>query len=181
MLRPAAVCRNIPAVRPGGTRSCWNERRSPARARLCGASLLMSLPSSRTWPVIGAKPVAALISVDLPAPLGPSSAVTEPFGRTSDASSTAVTEPKRTVTSRSSSAGGASCGTTRRARIAAAAGASRSASTASGASASAAAARSVASRARLAWRRILMMSLCPIWPLPWASTATPSTPNAMLA
>src|SRR5256885_7436002 len=64
----------------------------------------MSSPRSRTRPDVGVcRPVMTLNIVVLPAPLGPMSAVTVPGSTANCAPLTAVTPPKRTVTSSTSS------------------------------------------------------------------------------
>ena len=78
--------------------SDWNERRSPSRARLRRVQPSMRRSSSAIDPPLtGTKPVTASMRVVFPAPFGPIRPTTSP-GRTSiDTSSTATTEPKRTV------------------------------------------------------------------------------------
>src|SRR4029453_3725993 len=50
----------------------WNERPMPSRQTSCGASPVMSRPSSTTAPASGLRcPVTRLKNVVLPAPLGP--------------------------------------------------------------------------------------------------------------
>ena len=58
-----------------------------------------SAPSSSTVPVLGTKPPMAFISVDLPAPLVPISPTISPAATSMETPSTALTPPKRTVTS----------------------------------------------------------------------------------
>ena len=53
----------------------WKVRTMPRRTRWCGASCVMSWPSSAMRPAVASStPVSRLISVVLPAPLGPISA-----------------------------------------------------------------------------------------------------------
>src|SRR5437764_9981929 len=68
--------------------------------------MFTSLPSKKIWPLShGWMPAMHLISVDLPAPLSPTSAITSP-GRTSKSTSVrACTEPNDLSTPRSSRRG----------------------------------------------------------------------------
>src|SRR5690349_5194214 len=64
----------------------------------------MSVPSSSTAPVLGrSTPPTARTSVDLPAPFGPSSAVTWPVAISSETSLTTARPPRSTVRSRRTS------------------------------------------------------------------------------
>src|SRR6185312_11946339 len=68
----------------------------PSRAMRSGASPAMSRPAKRTPPPLGARsPESRLISVVLPAPLGPISAWTPPPCTSSETSLTAARPPKR--------------------------------------------------------------------------------------
>ena len=63
--------------------------------RFCGATWLTSSPSMPTVPVSGvSRPAMIRSSVDLPDPEGPSSAVSEPSGTSSETSCSAVKSPK---------------------------------------------------------------------------------------
>src|SRR4051812_28916254 len=84
--------------------SRWNVRAMPRRARLYGGSLVMSRPSRRTRPALGARrPVITLNRVVLPAPFGPMRPVILPGSALNDTSSTATLPPKRTTTPSTSS------------------------------------------------------------------------------
>src|SRR5438874_8229871 len=66
----------------------------------------MSTPSIATVPDVGgSRPVTTLNRVVLPAPFGPINPVTRPSSADSDASSSAMLPPKRTLTPRTSSRG----------------------------------------------------------------------------
>src|SRR5207244_6135922 len=66
----------------------------------------MSEPSIATVPDVGgSSPVTTLNSVVLPAPFGPINPVTRPSSAESEASSSAMLPPKRTLTPRTSSRG----------------------------------------------------------------------------
>src|SRR5215210_1883013 len=82
------------------TCSCWNVRRSPQRARRCGARPSNETPSTSTAPAAGAaNPLITLNSVVLPAPFGPTSPHT-PFPNSTETQSSGFTPPKDTVRSR---------------------------------------------------------------------------------
>ena len=68
----AAVRRFSRTVMLSNSSRFWNERPTPATARLRADQVVTSSPSSSTRPAVGfAKPVSASINVDLPAPFGP--------------------------------------------------------------------------------------------------------------
>ena len=72
----------------------WKVRTKPRRTRWCGASWLMSCPSSSMRPDVGVStPVSRLISVVLPAPLGPIKAWRAPRRRSRFTLSVAVMPP----------------------------------------------------------------------------------------
>src|SRR3954465_13097825 len=78
----------------------------PLRARACVPRPVMSSPRNRTRPAVGGcMPVMTLKSVVLPAPFGPIRPVIVPGSTEKLAPLTAVTPPKRTVTSSTSSSG----------------------------------------------------------------------------
>src|SRR6185437_7289250 len=80
----------------------------PSRAMRSGAHPAMSRPAKRTLPPLGARsPESRLISVVLPAPLGPISPWTPPPCRSSETSLTALRPPKRFDRSAILSAGSA--------------------------------------------------------------------------
>src|SRR5882672_3864398 len=84
----------------------WKVRARPRRARLWGLRRVMSEPSIATVPDVGgSSPVTTLNSVVLPAPFGPIKPVTRPSSAESEASSSAMLPPKRTLTPRTSSRG----------------------------------------------------------------------------
>ena len=90
----------------GKTLVRWNIRTSPSSAIRCGASPPMSRPAKVTRPVsAGWNPVITLNAVDLPAPFGPMRARISPGPSSRLTSCTAASPPKRTVTSRTASAG----------------------------------------------------------------------------
>src|SRR5262249_4346907 len=90
-------------VRSPKSSSRWNVRAMPRRARLYGASELISRASRRIAPELGlSKPHTALKSVVLPAPFGPIRPVTMPASAATSTSSSATCPPKRTVTPRHS-------------------------------------------------------------------------------
>src|SRR5215217_7806222 len=67
--------------------------------RFCGGSLVASSPPMRTSPASGcSRPAMTRRRVDLPLPLGPRSAVSEPPGIASETLSSATYLPKRFVT-----------------------------------------------------------------------------------
>ncbi len=64
----------------------------PFATRACGLSVVISSPSSRTWPERSFSiPKTAFIAVDLPAPFGPTITAIWPF-------STAMVQPCRMST-----------------------------------------------------------------------------------
>jgi hypothetical protein len=66
--------------------------------RFCGVSAVASRPERITSPVSGhSSPATIRRSVDLPEPLGPRRAVSEPPSTSSDTSSRATNSPKRFV------------------------------------------------------------------------------------
>src|SRR5262245_42705790 len=68
----------------------------PRRTRTCGGKPVMSRPSSRIRPSVGRKtPVRRLLSVVLPAPLGPISAWRAPRSIASDTPLVAIVPSKR--------------------------------------------------------------------------------------
>src|SRR3984893_9176823 len=82
----------------------WKVRVSPSAHTWWGASPLMSRPSSRTVPVLGAETDQMTVkSVVLPAPLGPMMPRISPGAARRLTSFTAVRPPKRLVTASSSS------------------------------------------------------------------------------
>src|SRR5689334_1830999 len=71
--------------------------------RFCGASAVASLPEMKTAPESAtSSPAITRRSVDLPDPLGPSSAVSEPLATSTETSSSATKSPNRLVTLRAS-------------------------------------------------------------------------------
>ena len=98
--RPSDACGSAGRRRRSRGRSCARTRRSAGRRsrcpRSCGRASVTSSPSIRIAPVSGASsPAMIRSSVDLPEPLGPSSAVSDPSGTSSVTSSSAVKSPKR--------------------------------------------------------------------------------------
>ena len=84
--------------------TAWKVRASPRRPSSCAESPVTSSPPSTTRPRVGRwKPVIALTSVVLPAPLGPISPKTSPFLIEIETPSTAASPSKWTVTSKASS------------------------------------------------------------------------------
>src|SRR6185312_103268 len=76
----------------------------PALTTWCGSSCSTSTPSRRMLPFVTAHTrLSALMSVVLPAPLGPTSAKMPVSGTTRSSALTATRPPKRTVTWRASS------------------------------------------------------------------------------
>src|SRR5208283_5893374 len=68
----------------------------PSRTRWYGGSAVMSRPSSMMLPADGlSTPVSRLITVVLPAPVGPIKACRAPFSNASETPCAAVTPPKR--------------------------------------------------------------------------------------
>src|SRR5690242_9000278 len=66
--------------------------------RFCGARAVASLPEMKTSPTSAAsRPAITRRSVDLPLPLGPSSAVSDPLSTSTETSSSATKSPKRFV------------------------------------------------------------------------------------
>src|ERR1700733_8478160 len=83
------------AENPGTIEVIWNERASPSRARASTESAVMSRPSKRMRPLCGArKPEIWLISVVLPAPLGPITACSSPGATSSVTPSVTASAPK---------------------------------------------------------------------------------------
>ena len=79
----------------------WKLRASPIRARRCGASRVMSAPSSNTWPDDGASvPIICAISVVFPAPFGPISACSSPGAMLSETPRVTTSAPKDLCSSR---------------------------------------------------------------------------------
>src|SRR3954466_14799101 len=75
----------------------------PSLAASLGPAIFTGLPSKKICPSsIGWMPATDLISVDLPAPLSPTSAITAPLGPWKSTSVSGWTEPNRFVTPRSS-------------------------------------------------------------------------------
>ncbi len=84
----------------------WKVRARPSRANWCGRAPVTSLPSTTIRPALGScMPVATLNSVVLPAPFGPMRPMICPSCRSRLTLLTASRPPKRTLTSRSSTAG----------------------------------------------------------------------------
>src|SRR4051812_33136970 len=78
----------------------------PSLAASLGPAIFTGLPSKKICPSsIGWMPATDLISVDLPAPLSPTSAITSPLRTSKSTSLSAWTEPNRFVTPRSSRIG----------------------------------------------------------------------------
>ena len=77
----------------------WNGGRSDL-ARRCGGHFVIERPSSSIAPVERTRPLTASMKVVLPAPFGPMIPVRRPPSIASERRSTAVTPPKRTVSSR---------------------------------------------------------------------------------
>src|SRR5262245_59821923 len=85
----------------------WNERPMPSRQTSCGASPVMSRPSSTTAPASGLRcPVTRLKNVVLPAPLGPMIAAILPRSTPRLTPATARKPSKLLRTSRTSSTPG---------------------------------------------------------------------------
>jgi hypothetical protein len=100
----AATWRFSNTVMPENTSRRWNVRARPRAARSAGEVPVTSWPDRRTRPDDGGRsPHSASNSVVLPAPLGPISDVIEPAATSSEAPSTAVSPPKRTVISSATS------------------------------------------------------------------------------
>src|SRR5215207_9157011 len=90
----------------------WNVLTIPRRASTCGLRRKIDLPSNSMSPLSPrSNPVTPLKSVDLPAPFGPISAVSEPSATSNVASSTAAIPPKRFETRRTLSRGVRAVGT----------------------------------------------------------------------
>src|SRR5712691_611406 len=78
----------------------------PSFAESFGPWMCTSLPSKRISPLSAeCVPATHLISVDLPAPLSPTSAITSPARTSKSTSDSACTEPNDLVMSRSSRSG----------------------------------------------------------------------------
>src|SRR3954452_7494269 len=87
-----AACKFSNTVSFGKMLVRWNDRPKPMRQVSCGCRLVMSRPSSNTWPLSERKcPVIRLNSVDLPAPFGP---ITAAICRVSTRSETSETATK---------------------------------------------------------------------------------------
>src|SRR5262249_51229418 len=85
----------------------WNERPMPSRQMRCGATPVMSRPSTTTRPAVGCRgPVIRLDNVDLPAPFGPMTAAIWPSGTAMLTSDTARKPPNDLVRPCTSSIGG---------------------------------------------------------------------------
>src|SRR5499426_4473269 len=86
----------------------WNERASPSWLRRYTGTAVMSAPSKRMRPALGASsPVSWAISVVFPAPLGPMTACSSLRGTSSEMASEATTPPKRLVRASICSSGSA--------------------------------------------------------------------------
>src|SRR5487761_2026270 len=103
------VRRNAPIITfsstdmPSNVCGTWKVRASPSSARACGARLVMSRPSKRTFPdVDNRSPVRQLKKVDFPAPFGPIRPRMSPCSSVTEAASTALKLPNALVTSRAS-------------------------------------------------------------------------------
>src|SRR3954451_3937113 len=84
------------AEKSGSSEVIWNDRASPSRLRRYAGSLVTSRPAKRMVPEFGDNcPVSWLISVVLPAPLGPMIACNSPLMTSSDRLSVAVMPPNR--------------------------------------------------------------------------------------
>src|SRR6478672_6958892 len=84
----------------------WYTTSIPSLAASFGPWIETSLPSKRISPLSGVcAPAMHLISVDLPAPLSPTSAITSPRRTSRSTSDSASTEPKVLVMERSSRRG----------------------------------------------------------------------------
>src|SRR5581483_2060256 len=79
---------------------CWKTKPTP---RFCGASAVASFPEMKTSPASAtSSPAMTRRRVDLPLPLGPRSAVSDPLSTSMETRSSATKSPKRFVTSRTS-------------------------------------------------------------------------------
>src|SRR5712691_2558826 len=82
------------AEKPGRIELTWNDRARPSRARACIGSAVTSRPPNRIAPESGAiSPDTWLISVVLPAPLGPMTACSSPGMRSKVTSSVTTSAP----------------------------------------------------------------------------------------
>src|SRR5262249_60507190 len=86
------------AVKSENSEVIWNERASPSWLRRQPGNAVTSPPAKRMRPASGASsPASSPISVVLPAPFGPMTACSSPFGTESEIASEATTPPKRLV------------------------------------------------------------------------------------
>src|SRR5262245_32095612 len=84
------------AVKSRNSEVIWNERAKPSWLRRSTVSAVTSLPSKWMRPASGAiSPASWAMSVVLPAPFGPITACSSPFGTASEIASDAITPPKR--------------------------------------------------------------------------------------
>src|SRR5215469_11185852 len=98
-------------VSPGHRPTVWRVRASPSAPSLCALSPVRSVPPKVSRPASGrTNPHSTLSRVVLPAPFGPMTPVTWQGAAANDTESSAVSPPKRTVTSRMSSTPGLSPG-----------------------------------------------------------------------
>src|SRR5947199_2782086 len=87
------------AVKSRNSEVIWNERAKPSWLRRSTVSAVTSLPSKWMRPASGAiSPASWAMSVVLPAPFGPITACSSPFGTASEIASDAITPPKRLLT-----------------------------------------------------------------------------------
>ena len=82
-------------VRRGKMLVTWKLRASPRRLTWCGLRPVISTPSSRIEPRVGAnRPLTRLKRVDLPAPLGPMIACRSPAAMSSETPRMTEVAPK---------------------------------------------------------------------------------------
>ena len=100
---PGTIIRFSSAVMLENSCAIWKVRSMPVRNSWCGLRPVTSAPSKMTEPLSGTiLPATILNSVDLPAPFGPISPVTDPRRTESEQLLTAVSPPKRLLTLRTS-------------------------------------------------------------------------------
>nr|WP_269102270.1 hypothetical protein [Mangrovicoccus ximenensis] len=101
---PAALAAGLrqtlsPMARPGNTRLVWKVRPIPSAAISSGRRPSSRVPPKAMLPSAGrAKPVTAWISVDFPAPFGPTMPTNSPGSTVRLTASTAFSPPKATLT-----------------------------------------------------------------------------------
>ena len=100
--RPCATFSST--VMSGNSVTSWKVRATPRRASAWLDFPVTSAPASSTRPVLGGNTPAMMLNrVDLPAPLGPTNAVSSPSPTSNETSERAASPPKRMLMSRTAS------------------------------------------------------------------------------